>query len=49
MTLPMFFHIYRCYVCSWNVNILPPNNDDNLFPWLNLYKDEDPPDVLVIG
>jgi len=39
----------RCYVCSWNVNILPPNKDDNLFSWLNLFTDEEPPDIVAVG
>ncbi|XP_065055059.1 phosphatidylinositol 4,5-bisphosphate 5-phosphatase A-like isoform X1 [Rhopilema esculentum] len=39
----------RCCICSWNVNILPPNKDDNLFPWLNLYEDEEPADIYAIG
>eukprot|EP00794_Sanderia_malayensis_P014008 gene14008-15466_t len=34
---------------SWNVNILPPDKENNLFPWLNLYSDEEPADIYAIG
>ncbi len=41
--------LFRCCICSWNVNILPPNKESNLFPWLDLYSDEEPADIYAIG